>query len=132
MKPGQYRLKLLFGDQTSENRIDVEYDPRLNISTAATNEIYEALKEMDKDQQTIADAVKQLVESKAIAKELTSKLTKTDKERYTEDIKISKDIVKEIDRLIAFFLGKEDTRQGITRNPEVTVMQRYSTARRYV
>ena len=132
VKPGQYRLKLSFGDQTSENRIDVEYDPRLNMSTAATNEIYEALKEMDKDQQTIADAVKQLVESKAIAKELTSKLAKTDKERYKEDIKISKDIVKEIDRLIAFFLGKEDPRQGITRNPEVTVMQRYSTARRYV
>ena len=30
------------------------------------------------------------------------------------------------------FLGKVDRRQGITRNPEVTVSQRFFNARRYV
>ena len=40
--------------------------------------------------------------------------------------------MKEITQLIDLFLGKEDKRQGIVRNPEQTVMTRISTARRYV
>ena len=40
--------------------------------------------------------------------------------------------MKEITQLVDLFLGKEDKRQGIVRNPEQTVMTRISTARRYV
>ena len=34
--------------------------------------------------------------------------------------------------MIAIYLGKEDKRQGITRNPEITVMQRIGDASYYV
>ena len=34
--------------------------------------------------------------------------------------------------MVALYIGKEDKRQGITRNPKVTVMQRLRTASRYV
>jgi photosystem II stability/assembly factor-like uncharacterized protein len=138
VKPGTYRLKMSFGDQTAEQDIKVEYDPRLNMSTAAINEIYNASKDMEKDQQLMADIVKQLVESKNVANEMKSKLSKEDAKaskddkKYKDHIKASKDIVKEIDKLIAIFLGKVDRRQGITRSPEVTVTQRYFNARRYV
>ena len=33
---------------------------------------------------------------------------------------------------MALYIGKEDKRQGITRNPEITVMQRIGVATRYV
>jgi photosystem II stability/assembly factor-like uncharacterized protein len=132
VKPGTYRLKMSFGDQTSESSIKVEYDPRLNMSTAAINDQYNALKDMEKDQQTMADVLKQLAESKNTANGFKSKLSKEDKEKYKDEIKASKDIVKEIDKLVALFLGKVDRRQGITRNPEVTINQRFFGARRYV
>ncbi len=132
VKPGTYRLKMSFGDQTSESTINVEFDPRLKMSTADIDEIYSASKDMEKDQKLMADVVKQLVESKNIANGFKSKLSKEDKKKYKDQIKASKEVVKKIDSIIAIFLGKVDKRQGITRNPEITVNQRFFTARRYV
>jgi len=132
VKPGTYRLKMSFGNQTSESTIKVEFDPRLKMSIAAINEIYNASKEMEKDQELMAKIVKQLVESKNTANGFKSKLSKEDKKKYKDQIKASSDIVKEIDKVIAVFLGKIDRRQGIVRNPEVTVNQRFFSARRYV
>lgn len=132
VKPGTYRLKMTFGDQVSESSIKVMYDPRLKMSTSAINEIYNTSKDMEKDQQLMADVMKQLAESKTIANGYKSKLAKEDKKKYKDQIKASGAIVKEIDKLVALFLGKVDRRQGITRNPEVTVNQRFFNARRYV
>ena len=42
--------------------------------------------------------------------------------------KYSKNIIKKIDKVIAIYLGKEDKRQGITRDPVVNVNQRIGTA----
>jgi photosystem II stability/assembly factor-like uncharacterized protein len=132
VKPGAYRLKMTFGDQKSEQGIKVEFDPRLTISNDAITQKYNTSKELEGYQKTMANVVKQLVESKNIVKECKTKLTKEDKKKYKEQIKSSSNISKKIDTLIALFLGKIDKRQGITRNPEVTVNQRLGTARWYV
>ncbi len=131
VRPGTYRLELNFGDQKSEKMITVENDPRLNISTKNTNEVYMTLKNIQKQQQTIADAIKQLVESKHIADTYNKTLQDLDKETYKTAIKDSKDISKTIDELIDLFLGKKDERQGITRNPKVTIMGRLGLAQSY-
>ncbi|MBL4904522.1 MAG: hypothetical protein JKZ00_00490 [Flavobacteriaceae bacterium] len=132
VKPGTYRLKMTFGDITSEQNITVESDPRLQVSQSAINQKYSASKELEAYQKTIAAVVKQLVESKNTAKAFKSKLTKEDKKKYKEQLKQTKEITKKIDGLIALYLGKVDKRQGITRNPEVTVNQRFFSAYRYV
>ncbi len=132
VKPGTYKLVMSYGDQTSEQSITVKSDPRLNVSTSSINEVYTASKELEGITQTAADAVKQLVQSKNIANEYSSNLSKLDKKAYKDQIKASKDIVKKIDSVIAIYLGKVDRRQGITRNPEVTVMQRIGSAAGYV
>ena len=132
VKPGTYRLKLTYGDQTSESTIQVASDPRLNISKQSIDQVYDANKRIAQMTQTAADAVKQLVQSKETAKKLQGKFKKEDKETYKESITASKDIIKEIDKVIALYLGKEDKRQGIIRNPEPTVMQRLGTAGWYV
>ena len=80
----------------------------------------------------MADVVKQLVESKNIASTFKKELKKEDEKLYESQIKTSSEIVKEIDELIAVFIGKEDKRQGITRNPEVSVYRRFFSAKRYV
>ena len=131
VKPGSYRLEITFLDKTATSTISVESDPRLEVSEKAINDAYNAGKELEDMIQTAAEAVKQLVESKQTVKEFQKKMKKEDKDGYKTEIKSSKEIIKKIDSLIAQYIGKDDKRQGITRNPDVTVMQRIGTANRY-
>lgn len=131
VKPGTYKIKVSFGKMTDETTVQVKSDPRLEVSLASINEVYETSKKLETMTQTAADAVKQLVESKDIATKYQKELKVLDEDKYEEQIKASKEIVKQLDSLIALYLGKEDKRQGITRNPEITVMQRIGNASFY-
>ncbi|WP_114491096.1 WD40/YVTN/BNR-like repeat-containing protein [Candidatus Ulvibacter alkanivorans] len=131
VKPGTYRLDLHYMDTTTSTTIKVESDPRLDIPQKAIDDAYTASKKIELMTQTVADAVEQLVESKNTAQEFSKRLKEKDKDAFKDEIKASKEIVKKIDTLIALYLGREDDRQGITRNPEVTVVQRIGTASYY-
>ncbi|WP_299123696.1 hypothetical protein [uncultured Tenacibaculum sp.] len=132
VKPGTYRIKTTFGNQTSEQNIIVKSDPRYPVLKENIDEKYRLSKKLEGYQKSIAQAVKQLVESKNTAKGFKSKLTKKDKKLYKKEIKTSTDIIKKIDTLLNVYLGKVDKRQGIVRSPEVNVNQRIGTARWYV
>ncbi|KPM33134.1 Hypothetical protein I595_36 [Croceitalea dokdonensis DOKDO 023] len=132
VKPGTYTLKARFGNVVDQTSITVKSDPRLDVSATAINQVYQHAKQMEALTQTAADAVTQLVESKMVAEEYTKQLKTLDKDKFKAQIEASKDISKAIDTVIALYLGKEDKRQGITRNPEMTVMNRIRTASYYV
>ena len=132
VKPGTYKVVISYGEATGETMIEVKSDPRLDVSTASINEIYEISKTLEGYAQTAANAVKQLAESKVVAEQSQKDLKELDKEKYKDQIKASGDIIKEIDTVMALYLGKDDKRQGITRNPEITVMQRIGEASGYV
>lgn len=132
VKPGMYGVKVHYGEMIDTTTVEVKSDPRLEVNTASSNEVYEAGKKLQEFTQTAAIAVAQLVESKNVAKKYEKELKELDKEKYKEQIKASKEITKKIDSVIALYLGKEDKRQGITRNPEITVMQRIDVASGYV
>lgn len=129
--PGTYTIRMSFGDLTDETDITVASDPRLPVNMTAINEAYEASGTIAKMTQTAADAVKQLVESKNMANEFVGQMKALDAKKYEEQIKASNDMVKAIDSVVALYIGKEDKRQGITRNPEITVMQRLGNAGYY-
>jgi photosystem II stability/assembly factor-like uncharacterized protein len=131
VKPGTYKIKATFGDQVSEQNIKVEYDPRLQISQEAILEKYNTAKDLEKHQEVMTNAVKQLVESKNIAENFKKKLSKEDKKKYKTEIKNSKELVKKIDSLLDMYLGKVDKRQGIIRSPEVNINQRLRLASQY-
>ncbi|NNJ81298.1 MAG: hypothetical protein HKP11_03795, partial [Flavobacteriaceae bacterium] len=132
VKPGIYRVELSYLESKSVTNIKVESDPRLKVTQKAINDRYAYGKKLQEMTGVAAEVVKQLVESKNTVEDFQKKLKKKDKEKYKEDLKSGKEVIKKIDNLIALYLGKEDKRQGITRNPEVTVMQRIGTANRYV
>ncbi len=131
VKPGTYKVKMSFGNLTDETTVQVKSDPRLDVNSASISEVYETGKSIEKMTQIAADAVKQLVESKTVAEKFSKELKEKDEKKYKDQIKASNDIIKEIDSVIALYLGKDDKRQGITRNPEITVMQRIQNANRY-
>ena len=130
--PGTYKLVLTDGNLEKTQQITVAADPRLGESIAAMKEVYDTETLLEGFMQTAADAVKQLVESKQIADQFSKELSDLDKKGHKESIQKAKDISKEIDSLLASYLGTIDKRQGITRNPEITVMQRIGNAYSYV
>jgi len=134
VKPGDYRLLMSFKGETSEEMIKVKTDPRLEISEESIAEVYEAGQKIEKWQQTAADAVKQLVQSKntaeTFAEYLKQNLEETSERKSA--LKSVDSITERLEEHIALFLGKVDDRQGITRNRENTVMTRLGTASSYV
>ena len=130
--PGEYKIVLSYKNEKSEEKISVESDPRLVIDIDNLKSVYNESKVLENYMSKAYDAVKQLIESKKVLNEYL-KLLKNNK---SDDIKsLNKEIkedVKKIDTIVAFFLGNEDKRQGIVRNPESTVMTRLRTASTYV
>ncbi len=138
VKPNTYRVEINYEGTKSENSIKVESDPRLPVSQKAIDENYTASKKLENFTQVAADAVEQLVESKKTVDEFNDKLKEaekadlTSKDKYKDEIKNNENVSKKIDSLIEVYIGKVDKRQGITRNAEITVMNRINTANGYV
>ena len=124
----------MLSSSTASNvvEIQVKADPRVATSIEGLKKQYTASKQLEALTDLAAKAVKQLVESKTIMKEYQQRLEKQDSIAYKSTIEKCKEASKEITQLIDLFLGKEDKRQGIVRNPAQTVMTRIGTARRYV
>ncbi|HMB63379.1 MAG TPA: hypothetical protein VKN36_09925, partial [Eudoraea sp.] len=132
VKPGTYTVKVTLGGLSDETTLVVKSDPRLRITDDAIDDAYRTGKKLEEYTQKAADAMKQLVESKDVANKFSRELKALDKDNYKDQINASEAIVKSIDSLIALYLGKEDKRQGITRNPEITVVGRLGEAESYV
>ena len=130
--PGTYTAVLSSATVSNVVEIQVKTDPRIKTSIEGLKKQYEASKQLEALIDLAAKAINQLVESKATIKDYQQRIQKQDSVAYKATIDKCKDASKEITQLIDLFLGKEDKRQGIVRNPEQTVMTRISTARRYV
>jgi photosystem II stability/assembly factor-like uncharacterized protein len=131
VKPGNYNVVLSNDGVTTQTSITVASDPRIAISQKAIDQRYATSKTVQQMTQIAADAVKQLVESKNTATNFSNTLKKEDKKLHKQAIDSSTEISETIENLIALYIGKEDKRQGITRNPEVTVLNRIRTASWY-
>ena len=132
VKPGTYRAVMHYGNLASEEFINVNEDPRIEVSKSNTDAVYSALKEVEALRQTMADATQQLAESKKIAEKYKKDLSALDKKKYKKEIKASKDLIKKIDDLFVLYFGKVDKRQGITRSNLPTVNSRIGKASSYI
>ena len=132
VKPAVYSLNLTYGNLVSKSEIKVSTDPRLNYEKEKLDQVYNNSKILESYLMTTTTAVKQLVESKETLKTISDHLKKHNEKKYDSIIKSSNKISKRIDELLSLYIGKEDKRQGITRNPDITVMRRLSAASTYV
>jgi len=132
VKPGTYRLVLSFGDEQSEQTIEVKSDPRLTVDSANIDAVYTASKELEGYTAAAASAVKQLAESKQTLADYKKLFKENKSDEIKALLKEMKSQTKAIDSLIALYIGKEDKRQGIVRNPESNVLTRIRNASRYI
>ena len=132
VKPGTYRLVLSFGDEQSEQTIKVKSDPRLTVDSANIDAVYNASKQLEGYTVAAASAVMQLVASKQTLADYKKLFKENKSDEMKALLKEMKSQTKSIDSLIALYIGKEDKRQGIVRNPESNVLTRIRNASRYI
>ncbi len=130
--PGTYKAVLNYGNLSTETTIEVKNDPRLEINIEAQKAVYKASKQLETYQSTAAKATKKLAESKEIAEDYLKALKKKDKDTYSNSIEQTESIIETIEDKFALFFGKVDERQGITSDPNVSVLERLGTASYYV
>ena len=130
--PGTYQLLMTYGDQSATTQITVKSDPRIEFDLEAQKAQYEAIKIMQGHREKANALIKQLVANKEVAQGYAKQLAELDKEAHQEAIKASKAMVDTIDHMLDLYFGKEDPRQGITRNSGPTVSSHLGRARSYL
>jgi photosystem II stability/assembly factor-like uncharacterized protein len=131
--PGTYKAVLHYGEMTSEQMIEVKEDPRIDEFSMANRK--EMLAAQEKLQNLITEVemiTSQLAKNKETADGFKKLLKSRDDKAFKKQIKATDSIVKQIDSLQNKYFGTPDDRQGITRNPEVTVMNRIYGASSYI
>jgi hypothetical protein len=129
---GTYKAVLNYGNLSSETSIRVENDPRLNVNDEAQRAIYLTSKRLESYLSKATEATQQLVQSKKIAETFMKSLKETDEKGFTQEIEETEQIKSKIEELLVLFFGKVDERQGITSDPNVSVLERLGTANYYV
>jgi hypothetical protein len=130
--PGVYKIVMAYKKAKDSTLITVAYDPRVDMPLKVLKSKYDLLKKLEGKTALTSKAVKQLVESKSIAQAYKKQLKIAKNDQNKDAVKATDSIIKSIDRLIDAMIGKEDKRQGITRNPKPTPVSYLFTARRYV
>ena len=129
---GTYKAVLNYGNLSSETSIRVENDPRLNVNDEAQRAIYLTSKRLESYLSKATEATQQLVQSKKTAETFMKSLKETDEKGFTQEIEETEQIKSKIEELLVLFFGKVDERQGITSDPNVSVLERLGTANYYV
>ena len=131
--PGTYKAVLHYGELTSETIIEVKEDPRVDeFSMENRKEMRAAQDQLQTLMSDIEVVTSQLAKNKKTADSFKKLLKSQDKKAFKEQIKTTDSIVKQIEKLQNKYFGTPDKRQGITRNPEVTVLNRVRSASGYI
>ncbi|GAL76823.1 hypothetical protein JCM19275_1430 [Nonlabens ulvanivorans] len=131
--PGTYRAVLEYGNTKSETSITIKEDPRIDeLSMADMTSKYDAQKRLEALSITVSGITEQLAENKKKAQTFLKLMKDKDKKAYKDQIKRTDSIIKGIELEQNKYFGTPDKRQGITRNPEVTVMNRIGLANQYI
>ncbi len=130
-RPGEYKVRFTFGDQMDSTILTIAYDPRLNMSSSAIEGRYQAQKEIEAGKALAFTAVERLKESMKLADDYAARLKAKDEEGYKEQIDLCKTTKDTLSAMLDLFVGKEDKRQGITRNQPNSVNAKMGNANFY-
>ena len=132
--PGTYKVKFTYRDTSDSTTVTVHTDPRIEMPMSALKATSDFMDKTLELRTTLNKAVTKLREAKKIVG-LNESLVKSDsrsKEELEEVSEANKETKKKIDSLFDHIFGEEDDRQGITRNPTITVMNRLFGPSRYL
>ena len=132
VKPGTYKVVLESKNITSQTAVEILTDPRLEITPEAIEERYDFAKKIEDFTAKTTAAVEQLKASKKTLAVYKKRIQEKDDEAHKVLLETIEEHSKKIEDILVLFIGKEDKRQGIVRNPENSVLKRIYSANRYV
>ncbi|MCF6182748.1 hypothetical protein [Lutibacter sp.] len=131
--PGNYTIKLHFGNQTATQKITVAYDPRVKISMDVLQSKYDLLKQLDARLGIAGKATQRLLSSKKIVEDYQKRIkAQHKKEKFKKLLVEHTKMLKEINGLLDDMLGKKDKRQGITATEFPSTISYLYLAKSYV
>jgi photosystem II stability/assembly factor-like uncharacterized protein len=130
--PGNYKVRITFGDQKDSTILTVKSDPRFNTAQSIIEARYKMLKDLNRLTSIASEATKRLREAKEVAEEFEKKMNAEKGDQYKDALDKTKVVKDSIDSLFNFILGKEDKRQGIVREQDRTPASAIGTASFYI
>ncbi|GGK36591.1 MULTISPECIES: WD40/YVTN/BNR-like repeat-containing protein [Flavobacteriaceae] len=131
--PGNYKIKLHFGNETATEKIAIAYDPRVEMPFEVLKNKYDLLKQLENKMDVAGKATQRLLESKEIVEDYQKRIKSQKKQKKYENLlKSHTEILKKIDDLLDNMLGKVDKRQGITATEFPSTISYLYNASRYV
>ncbi|MFN1834740.1 WD40/YVTN/BNR-like repeat-containing protein [Balneola sp. MJW-20] len=132
--PGEYMVKLTYGEVSDSTYITVESDPRIEVSMQALRETQELEHSIEDLGESLKEQTDRLLKAMDIIQmnESLAAADERDKEALTEVTAANKETKEKIEMIMNRIFGTPDDRQGIVRNPEVTVMNRLYAVNRYL
>ncbi|MCG8373899.1 MAG: hypothetical protein MI700_10215 [Balneolales bacterium] len=130
--PGTYKVKYTYGDYSDSTMVTVHPDPRIEMPMAALEATYAFYDNVYELRSHLRKHVSMLHDAQTII-QVNETLVKNDpREEKKELMEMNKATKERIGEIMDMIFGKQDDRQGITRNPDVTVMQRLFAPNRYL
>ncbi|WKV13362.1 hypothetical protein [Marivirga harenae] len=130
--PGTYKLVLHLGEQKDSTELEVEFDPRLEVSESDLQARYDFLKSIDQMQAVAYDASQRVLEAKETVDHYINWMKQKDKDAFKEQIKASNAIKDSLEVLFEPFVGEDfSEKQGIIRTPIPAIDDRIGQAFAY-
>lgn len=129
--PGTYKLVMAFGDQKDSTKIQVKFDPRLEVSPQTLEANYKASKQLEGEIKVASDAMNQLRKSNNILDDILKQI-KEKGDAYDSLKNLTKATKDSIKVLMDELVGPESKMQGITDNPTPSIMDYLNRGRFYL
>ena len=122
--PGAYKIVMAFGETKDSTMINVKFDPRIEASYAILEANYKANKQIEAEILVAADAMGQLKNSKIVIEDILKQI-KDKGDSYDSLRKVSNATKDSINVLMDELVGPKNERQGITAEPNPSIMDYY-------
>jgi hypothetical protein len=130
--PGTYKLVLSLGKESDSTMVTIKDDPRLNKSEEVKTAQRKMLDRLRKSSDKLLTGMDRLTESEEVLAKLTADLkglTGKEMDSLRKATTATQDSIK---ALREFISGKTSDRQGISRPPQITVLNTMQTAQQYI
>jgi len=130
--PGKYTVIMTYGNQVDSTEVEVKFDPRVDVSEEILAARIEKYDEIYRYIDLAARASTKLLEALEITSEYDKLLKSMDDEEFSNLKETQKAVKDSLNSMLDELVGKEDDRQGITRNPVPRPYSYYYSASSYV
>ncbi|NJN42200.1 MAG: hypothetical protein HC811_08260 [Flammeovirgaceae bacterium] len=130
--PGDFKLRLSYAGAKDSTMITVMADPRYNTPRSVLEARYNMTKDLEKLTTAAEQASARLRESLKITDEYEKKIKELKRDELKEAGTKTKAMKDSVNALLDYMFGKEDERQGITRNPDPTPLSYIFVAQSYI